>query len=370
MTKLPQFSTEMENAEKFHEDINDLFKTFAKSKDKLLKQKEEWEMEKQMAQADKFTLKENEILTDKEGNKWIVKDGQLQEYKPTQRQTPNKREGYYYAQNVYTGLPDRLGNIVEEDDKLLVIELADEKATEIINLTALGLDKKDTKLENADTPYGEWDKETLSLDSILTVALKNRSNAGDKDLTYMAGSLLNNAAVQQRIEERKTIEKELGEELHVYNPVENKDINDKSKAPTAEDIFLGDIGVLLASKNVIASNSESTGTTLEMGILIGVKIMQEILEELANQHEKYLGYDLGYDIEVINNYLGELYKIVPHKEVYWNVPMLNNNDAVQQGLRRTLSFNPLLLGGLLYLSNKWETPFDKTVELLKQKYDK
>lgn len=366
MFKLPKFPTSLNDTEKINKEIGKLISSIVESVEEVTNQKEEWEMEKQMAQADKFTLKENEILTDKEGNKWIVKDGQLQEHKPIKQQAPNKRKGYYYAQNVYTGLPDRLGNIVEEGDKLLVIELADEKATEIINLTALGLDKKDTELENADTPYGEWDKETLSLDSILAAALKNRSNAGDKDLTYMAGSLLNNAAVQQRIEERKTIEKELGDKLHIYNPVENEDINDKSKAPTAEDIFLGDIGVLLASKNVIASNSESTGTTLEMGILIGIKIMQEILDELANQHAK----TLGYDIEIIDNYLEDLYHIVPYKEVYWNVPMLNNNDAVQQGLRRTLSFNPLLLGGLLYLSNKWETPFDKTVELLKQKYGK
>lgn len=365
MFKLPKFPTSLRDTERFSEEINELIHTITKSMKEVTNQTEEWEMEKQMAQADKFTLKENEILTDKEGNKWVVKEGKLQEYKPTQRQVPNECEGYYYVQNVHTGLADKLGNIIEEDDKLLAIKLANGK-TEIINLTALGLDKNDEKLENADTPYGDWDKETLSLDSILAVALKNRNNAGNKDLTYMAGSLLNNAAVQQRIEERKAIEKELGDKLHIYNPVENEDINDKSKAPTAEDIFLGDIGVLLASKNVIASNSESTGTTLEMGILIGIKIMQEILEELANQHAK----TLGQDIEIIDNYLEDLYRIVPLKEVFWNVPMLNNNDAVQQGLRRTLSFNPLLLGGLLYLSDKWETPFDETLELLKGKYGK
>ena len=88
---------------------------------------------------------------------------------------------------------------------------------------------------------------------------------------YIAGSLFNAADIAQRIKERQVLEhefKNIGREVEIYNPIEAP-VNDKSKLPTAEDIYLLDKKYLLEADYVIADISTvDLGVAMELGMYI------------------------------------------------------------------------------------------------------
>lgn len=87
-----------------------------------------------------------------------------------------------------------------------------------------------------------------------------------KERIYIAGSLFNEAEINQRkLEEKKLLK--LGFD-NIFNPI-NAPCNDKAKLPTADDIFLNDTHEILNSDIVIAdiSNSLDAGVFCELGII-------------------------------------------------------------------------------------------------------
>ncbi len=97
---------------------------------------------------------------------------------------------------------------------------------------------------------------------------------------YIAGDMLNRGAQLQRVEEREFIESQ-GHEF--YNPMENKDINDKANAVQeglAERIVSHDTEALLWSDTVVIEPLvHAVGTCIELGQLKGMKdIAVQILE--------------------------------------------------------------------------------------------
>ena len=102
---------------------------------------------------------------------------------------------------------------------------------------------------------------------------------------YIAGALFNEGEIVQRISEGKVL-REMMPEVEWYNPIEAP-VNDKSKLPTAKDIFSLDTDYVLKSDYILADLSrEDLGVAMELGISIGVEISRKIIEsELQKQLE-------------------------------------------------------------------------------------
>ena len=108
---------------------------------------------------------------------------------------------------------------------------------------------------------------------------------------YLAGDMLNRGACLQRKEESEAVVA-LGHSI--YNPMDNKDINDKSNADNsylAERIVAQDTSAIVGSDIVIAEPlAHALGTNIELGQIHGMKLVAE--EILALFHEGYLKNDL------------------------------------------------------------------------------
>ena len=83
---------------------------------------------------------------------------------------------------------------------------------------------------------------------------------------YIAGSLFNEAEVNQRIKEGNMIESLTNYE--VYNPIQAP-CNNKNNIPSSKEIFWGDTKEILKANTVVAdiSNQSDPGTAAELGIV-------------------------------------------------------------------------------------------------------
>lgn len=110
---------------------------------------------------------------------------------------------------------------------------------------------------------------------------------------YLAGSLFNKAEVKERLREGELIRQAFPEESW-YNPIEEP-INDKSKLPTAQDIFAGDYQAVLDSDVIIADlTNNDTGVAMELGIAIGLaeatRILRQVLADSGHSQEEQAGF--------------------------------------------------------------------------------
>ena len=96
------------------------------------------------------------------------------------------------------------------------------------------------------------------------------------DKIYIAGSLFNEAEGNQRKAEERALRQVLGFK-NIYNPI-NAPCNDKSKLPTAADVFNGDTNEILESDIVVAdiSNPCDLGVACELGIIWACNAIQEL----------------------------------------------------------------------------------------------
>lgn len=99
---------------------------------------------------------------------------------------------------------------------------------------------------------------------------------------YIAGELFDEASIAQRLKEGEML-KEGG--IDYYNPIENDEINDKSKIPSAKDIFYGDFEEVLKSTHILADiQSMDPGVIMELGIAIGLNYAKN--NDISNIPEK------------------------------------------------------------------------------------
>ena len=99
-----------------------------------------------------------------------------------------------------------------------------------------------------------------------------------KEKIYIAGSLFNEAEINQRKLEEKKL-RELGFD-DIYNPI-NAPCNDKDRLPTSQDIFYGDTKEILDSDIVIAdiSNQSDLGVACELGIIWACNAINKLAEK-------------------------------------------------------------------------------------------
>jgi nucleoside 2-deoxyribosyltransferase len=175
---------------------------------------------------------------------------------------------------------------------------------------------------------------------------------------YLAGDGLKRGNQILRNMERDAINQIEGIEL--FNPWDDKEINDKSKNPQAEQIFAKDTKAILdAEIIVIDADNDSVGTTCEIGQIWGVNYMLHRVHQIVNESES--NDELA---EKVHNLLEE----IPVKRVYWqntDIRYVKDADIYEKGLRRSYSLNQYLYGCLLDLAGE-DMTFEEILEELKR----
>lgn len=108
---------------------------------------------------------------------------------------------------------------------------------------------------------------------------------------YLAGSLFSEAEVSQRLLEGRIL-KEATPEIEWFNPIEAP-CNDKSKLPTAEDIFIGDTNEVIKSNFIIADLANNDpGVMMELGIAWGLQHAYKVLCDITPNLPTETWYEL------------------------------------------------------------------------------
>ena len=154
---------------------------------------------------------------------------------------------------------------------------------------------------------------------------------------YIAGALFNEGEIAQRISEGKAL-REMMPEVEWYNPIEAP-VNDKSKLPTAKDIFSLDTDYVLKSDYILADLSrEDLGVAMELGISIGVEISRKIIESELQKQLENLGLTCNCkeckcsntNLKLTEEERGELFSSFVPKDIGVKIlknPMYKNLDS-------------------------------------------
>jgi nucleoside 2-deoxyribosyltransferase len=148
---------------------------------------------------------------------------------------------------------------------------------------------------------------------------------------------------------------------------ENKDINDKSKSPTAEDIQANDFSAMLHSDIIIADvDNNSVGTSVEMGEMNGVNYMLKALHEIISTASDYAETEEDFNRDVVFE-IKSLLSVIPVKTVYWQTSDIRDGATeAETSFRRSHSYNQYLIGTMLMLSGREPMQFEEIIEELRK----
>lgn len=150
---------------------------------------------------------------------------------------------------------------------------------------------------------------------------------------YIGGDMLTGGSILLREQEKKAVQA-LG--YDIYNPVDNKDINDKQTQGNAEDlpdrIVKQDTKALFDSDIVVIEPQPyACGTMVELGQLKGMKdVSEHILRTIRD----------GGNIADIAEYCADIY----HKPIYPHYEDIRRHDEPETGDNRSLGINAYVYG--------------------------
>lgn len=180
-----------------------------------------------------------------------------------------------------------------------------------------------------------------------------------KRSTYIAGDIMTRGSQLQRAEERTKLE---AAGISVYNPQDNKSINDKQNAiqeGLAERIVREDMERLFSATDiVIEPQPYAQGTLVELGIIYGMKALAAEIVKIARSGQREQGafYDM---YELAERLLAQ--KVYPHNSDR------RRTNIPEVGDRRSFSVNQFVLGVIIALTDgKGFYDFDEAVELIKK----
>lgn len=187
-----------------------------------------------------------------------------------------------------------------------------------------------------------------------------KTTKGVKSL-YIGGHMLNIGSQMQRAMEREKAQ-EIG--VPLYNPMDNKDINDKqaNKNDTglAERIVFADTNAILYSDVImIEPDVSALGTVTELGQVYMFNMLHDIITDITNDP------NLSYEekVELINEYFAEH----PRKLVLPHMQDVRRHDAPEVGDRRSWGCNAYVYGVVLDLTDgKGFYEYDEIWETLKE----
>lgn len=104
---------------------------------------------------------------------------------------------------------------------------------------------------------------------------------------YIAGALFNEAEVKQRRYEGEKLREVTGDKVEWYNPIEAP-INDKSKLPTATDIFSLDTKKVIESDFIVADiTNNDVGVAMELGIAYGLQYVAHLINKILEEYPQF-----------------------------------------------------------------------------------
>jgi len=183
---------------------------------------------------------------------------------------------------------------------------------------------------------------------------------------YLAGDMLPKASQLLRAQEREQI-KEIG--LAFYNPMDNKDINDKSKVSNeglAERIVKADTDAIESSDVIVIEPQPfALGTLVELGQVKGRKDLAKQIIEIVSDEDSN-SEALNKILELVEKV--EAQKVYPH---YEDIRRFEGAGKDEEGDRRSLGINQYVYGTCLDLTGgkgfyEWDEVLD---ELKKVKND-
>lgn len=176
------------------------------------------------------------------------------------------------------------------------------------------------------------------------------------NMCYIGGDLLKGGSKLQREYEASKIA-ELG--INIYNPVSQKDINDKQNQTVESNKFLCDKIVVkdtealrLSDLIIFDADNDSVGTSCEIGQMYEFMFWrEEIVKALKSG-----------DTEC---YLKQLLDKYPNKTLYFHSTDLRFTEIPEQGAYRSWSLNQYLHGLIRGLSEYGLITFDKILDIIK-----
>lgn len=172
---------------------------------------------------------------------------------------------------------------------------------------------------------------------------------------YLAGSLFSEAEVNQRLLEGKILKKRTPD-IDWYNPIEAP-CNDKSKLPTAEDIFLGDTNEIIKSEYIIADLSNNDpGVMMELGVAWGLQQAYKAICNIASDYNITIPTEAWYDL------FG--YGVKP-RDVQAVLSDIRLGTAHEyKGRYIPMSFNQYVIGGIENMGGIVNPSFEEAIENL------
>lgn len=173
---------------------------------------------------------------------------------------------------------------------------------------------------------------------------------------YIAGSLFKTADQKQRIYEKEVLSKEVGS-IDWFNPLTDNPSNDKSKLPTANNIFVNDTSVIIDSEYIVAElDGEDAGVMMELGIAYGINFILDTLSVLISEK--------GLSIE---DAVLAVFSMVPVKTIYAHLSDIRLGTAGEyDGKYIPVGFNQYVVGGVEQIGEIFNN-FEDIVEELKKK---
>jgi nucleoside 2-deoxyribosyltransferase len=168
---------------------------------------------------------------------------------------------------------------------------------------------------------------------------------------YLAGDMLPKASQLLRAQEREQI-KEIG--LDFYNPMDNADINDKSKVSNdglAERIVKADTDAIIESDVIVIEPQPfALGTLVELGQVKGGRDLANMILNMAEEANVDSRHSA---VNLLNNIL-ELAERIANKKVfphYEDVRRFTGAGKDEEGDRRSLGINQYVYGVCLDLTD-------------------
>lgn len=194
-----------------------------------------------------------------------------------------------------------------------------------------------------------------------------------KPLGYLGGDIMSFGSNLARQYEYDKFN-ELGLDVDVYSPVQNKSINDKSSVTEeennhlAEKITEADIERLWNSDFVVMCPEQSAvGSLCETGCLFGWKYMANKLLELID-NKVYFSKESASADEVLDDLYKEIRRIASKKD-FFHYFDIRNTQLNEKGWRRSFSINQLLYGMILYTAKNGDfESFEDIMNHLKELY--
>lgn len=164
-----------------------------------------------------------------------------------------------------------------------------------------------------------------------------------KQLTYIAGDIMDRGAQLKRAEERDLLT-QAG--INVYTPQDNASINDKQNAVAeglAERIVREDVErLMLADSVVIEPRAHAQGTLIELGQLHGMKMLARELYRIDCTSLDDREFAVG---------VSNLMRSVLDKKVYPHDSDIRRHNTPEIGDRRSYAPNQYLYGVVLDLTD-------------------